>query len=208
MKIAIKIALIWLSVFDKNKLLLNSLKPLNKYFRFFLYLSTNIGFIFFISFLTRISINYIISYNFSPFVEEAMISLLMFFKILGIVLMFGFFFLEFLINFDIEKYQREKEEKENFIIANKLQFWRLRNCNWFFRILIYTVIFIFCFLMLLNSFLLSANYQALDFVAFWTFLKQFLLVYVIVFMLFDYKFVQKARKKVLQIPKFEVGEQV
>ena len=35
MKIAIKIALIWLSVFDKNKLLLNSLKPLNKYFRCF-----------------------------------------------------------------------------------------------------------------------------------------------------------------------------
>lgn len=208
MKIAIKIALIWLSVFDKNKLLLNSLKPLNKYFRCFLYLATNIAFYFFISFLTKISTNYIISYNFSPFVEETMISLLMFFKILGMVLMFGFFFLEFLINFDIEKYQREKEEKENFIIANKLQFWRLRNCNWFFRILIYTVIFIFCFLMLLNSFLLSANYQALDFVAFGTFLKQFLLVYVIVFMLFDYKFVQKARKKVLQIPKFEMGEQV
>ncbi len=208
MKIAIKIALIWLSVFDKNKLLLNSLKPLNKYFRCFLYLATNIVFYFFISFLTRISTNYIISYNFSPFVEETMISLLMFFKILGMVLMFGFFFLEFLINFDIEKYQREKEEKENFIIANKLQFWRLRNCNWFLRILIYTIIFIFLFSMLLNSFLLSAQDRPLDFVAFGTFLKQFLAFYVVVLMFFDYRFVQKARKKVLQIPKFEVGEQV
>ena len=61
--------------------------------------------------------------------------------------------------------------------------------------------------MLLNSFLLSAQDQPLDFIEFGTFLKQFLLVYVIVFMLFDYKLVQKARKKVLQIPN-EVGEKV
>ena len=144
MKIAIKIALIWLSIFDKHRLLFKTIKPLNKYFRWFLYISTNIAFYFFISFLTRISTNYIISYNFSPFVEETMISLLMFFKILGIFLMFGFFFLEFIINFDIETYQKEKEDKENYIKDNKLQWWRLRNCNWFFRILIYTVIFIFC----------------------------------------------------------------
>ena len=134
-----------------------------------------------------------------------------FFKILSMIFMFGFFFLEFIIDFDVEKYQKEKLDKEEYIIKNKLQWWRLRNCNWFFRILIYTIIFIFCFLMLLNSFLLSGNDRPLDFVAFGTFgtfLKQFLLVYVIVFMLFDYKLVQKARKKVLEIPKFEVGEQV
>ena len=208
MKIAIKIALIWLSIFDKHRLLFKTIKPLHKYFRWFLYVSTNIAFYFFISFLTKISTNYIINYNFSPFVEETMISLLMFFKILGIFLMFGFFFLEFIINFDIETYQKEKEYKENYIRANKLQWWRLRNCNWFFRILIYTVIFIFCLLMLLNSFLLSAQDQPLDFVAFGTFLKQFLAVYVVVFMFFDYRFVQRARKKVLQIPKFEVGDKV
>ena len=208
MKIAIKIALIWLSIFDKHRLLFKTIKPLNKYFRWFLYISTNIAFYFFISFLTRISTNYIISYNFSPFVGETMISLLMFFKILGIFLMFGFFFLEFIINFDIETYQKEKEYKENYIRANKLQWWRLRSCNWFFIILIYTVIFIFCLLMLLNSFLLSAQDQPLNFVAFGTFLKQFLAVYVVVLMFFDYRFVQRARKKVLQIPKFEVGAQV
>ncbi|RBQ29803.1 hypothetical protein [Aliarcobacter vitoriensis] len=208
MKILINIGLIWLHIFDKQRLLFKTIKALHKYFRWFLYVSTNIAFYFFISFLTKISTNYIINYNFSPFVEETMISLLMFFKILGIVLMFGLFFIESLINFDIETYQKQKEDKENYIRANKLQWWRLRNCNWFMRILIYTVIFIFCFLMLLNSFLLSAQDQPLDFVEFGTFLKQFLLVYVIVFMLFDYKLVQKARKKVLEIPKFEVGEQV
>ena len=115
--------------------------------------------------------------------------------------------MEFIINFDIETYQKEKEDKENYIRANKLQWWRLRNCNWFFRILIYTVIFIFCLLMLLNSFLLSAQDQPLD-LAFGTFLKQFLAVYVVGFMFFDYRFVQRARKKVLQIAKFEVGERV
>ena len=59
--------------------------------------------------------------------------------------------------------------------------------------------------MLLNSFLLSGNDRPLDFVAF---LKQFLAVYVVVFMFFDYRFVQRARKKILQIPKFEVGDKV
>lgn len=208
MKIAIKIALIWLSIFDKHRLLFKTIKPLNKYFRWFLYLSTNIAFYFFINFMEKISISFIISYSFDSTVESMIISMFGFFKILSMIFMFGFFFLEFIIDFDVEKYQKQKEDKENYIRANKLQWWRLRNCNWFLRILIYTIIFIFCFLMLLNSFLLSAQDQPLDFIEFGTFLKQFLLVYVIVFMLFDYKLVQKARKKVLEIPKFEVGEQV
>ena len=208
MKIAIKIALIWLSIFDKYRLLFKTIKPLNKYFRWFLYLSTNIAFYFFINFMEKISTSFIISYSFDSTVESIIISMFGFFKILSMIFMFGFFFLEFIIDFDVEKYQKQKEDKENYIRANKLQWWRLRNCNWFLRILIYTIIFIFCFLMLLNSFLLSAQDQPLDFIEFGTFLKQFLLVYVIVFMLFDYKLVQKARKKVLEIPKFEVGEQV
>ena len=205
MKIAIKIALIWLSIFDKHRLLFKTLQPLNKYFRWFLYLATNIAFYFFINFMEKISISFIISYSFDSTVESIIISMFGFFKILSMILMFGFLFLEFIIDFDVEKYQKEKEDKENYIKANKLQWWRLRNCNWFFRILIYTIIFIFCFLMLLNSFLLSGNDRPLDFVAF---LKQFLAVYVVVLMFFDYRFVQRARKKVLQIPKFEVGAQV
>ena len=78
------------------------------------------------------------------------------------------------------------------------------------RIFIYAILFFCCFLMILQSFLLTQydNPLPLDFVAFGTFLKQFLAVYVVVFMFFDYRFVQKARKKVLQIPKFEVGEKV
>ena len=207
MKIAIKIALIWLSIFDKHRLLFKTIKPLNKYFRWFLYASTNIAFYFFINFMEKISINFIVSYSFDLTVESIIISMFGFFKILGIILMFGFFFLEFIIDFDVEKYQKEKLEKEEYIIKNKLQWWRLRNCNWFLRILIYTVIFIFCFLMLLNSFLLSGNDRPLDFLAFGTFLKQFLAVYVVVLMFFDYKFVQRARNKVLQIPN-EVGEKV
>jgi type III secretory pathway component EscU len=157
--------------------------------------------------MEKISISFIASYSFYPTVESIIISMFGFFKILSMIFMFGFFFLEFIIDFDVEKYQKEKLDKEEYIIKNKLQWWRLRNCNWFFRILIYTIIFIFCFLMLLNSFLLSGNDRP-DFVAFGTFLKQFLAVYVVVFMFFDYRFVQRARKKVLQIPKFEVGEKV
>ena len=208
MKIAIKIALIWLLIFDKQRLLFKTIRPLNKYFRWFLYASTNIAFYFFINFMEKISISFIVSYNFDSTVESIIISMFGFFKILSMIFMFGFFFLEFIIDFDVEKYQKEKLDKEEYIIKNKLQWWRLRNCNWFFRILIYTIIFIFCFLMLLNSFLLSGNDRPLNFVAFGTFLKQFLAVYVVVLMFFDYRFVQRARKKVLQIPKFEVGEKV
>ena len=208
MKILINIGLIWLSIFDKHRLLFKNIKPLNKWFRYFLYISTNVCFYFFINFMEKISINFIVSYSFDSTVESMIISMFGFFKILAMIFMFGFLFLEFIIHFDVEKYQKEKEDKENYIRANKLQWWRLRNCNWFFRIVIYTIIFIFCFLMLLNSFLLSAQDQPLEFVEFGTFLKQFLLIYVIVFMLFDYKFVQRARKKVLQISNFEVGEKV
>ena len=204
MKIAIKIAIIWLSIFDKHRLLFKTIKPLNKYFRWFLYVSTNIAFYFFINFMEKISTSFIISYSFDSTVESIIISMFGFFKILSMIFMFGFFFLEFIIDFDVEKYQKETLDKEEYIIKNKLQWWRLRNCNWFFRILIYTVIFIFCFLMLLNSFLLSGNDRPLDFVAF---LKQFLAVYVVVLMFFDYRFVQRARNKVLQIPN-EVGEKV
>ena len=210
MKIAIKIALIWLSIFDKHRLLFKTIKPLHKYFRWFLYVSTNIAFYFFINFMEKISISFIASYSFDPTVESIIISMFGFFKILSIIFMFGFFFLEFIINFDVEKYQKEKLEKEEYIIKNKLQWWRLRNCHFMVRIFIYAILFFCCFLMILQSFLLTQydNPLPLDFVAFATFLKQFLLVYVIVFMLFDYKLVQKARKKVLQIPKFEVGEKV
>ena len=208
MKIAIKIALIWLSIFDKHRLLFKTIKPLHKYFRWFLYVSTNIAFYFFINFMEKISISFIISYSFDSTVESIIISMFGFFKILSMVFMFGLFFIESLINFDIETYQKEKLEKEEYIIKNKLQWWRLRNCNWFFRILIYTIMFIFLFSMLLNSFLLSGNDRPLDFVEFGTFLKQFLAFYVVVLMFFDYRFVQRARKKVLQIPKFEVGEKV
>ena len=210
MKIAIKIALIWLSIFDKHRLLFKTLQPLNKYFRWFLYVSTNIAFYFFINFMEKISISFIASYSFDPTVESIIISMFGFFKILSIIFMFGFFFLEFIINFDVEKYQKEKLEKEEYIIKNKLQWWRLRNCHFMVRIFIYAILFFCCFLMILQSFLLTQydNPLSLDFVAFATFLKQFLLVYVIVFMLFDYKLVQKARKKVLQVSKFEIGEQV
>lgn len=208
MKIAIKIALIWLSIFDKHRLLFKTIKPLNKYFRWFLYIATNIAFYFFINFMEKISINFIVSYSFDLTVESIIIAMFGFFKILGIIFMFGLFFIESLINFDIETYQRKKEDKENYIRTNKLEWWRLRNCNWFFRIVIYTIIFIFLFSMLLNSFLLSAQDRPLDFIAFGTFLKQFLAGYVIIVMFFDYRFVQRARKKVLQVPKFEIGEQV
>ena len=49
MKILINIGLIWLSIFDKHRLLFKTIKPLNKYFRWFLYASTNIAFYFFIN---------------------------------------------------------------------------------------------------------------------------------------------------------------
>ena len=76
MKIAIKIAIIWLSIFDKHRLLFKTLQPLNKYFRWFLYLSTNIAFYFFINFMEKISISFIISYSFDSTVESIITQIL------------------------------------------------------------------------------------------------------------------------------------
>ena len=64
MKIAIKIALIWLSIFDKHRLLFKSIKPLNKYFRWFLFVFIINAFYFFISFMEKNSIRFINSYIF------------------------------------------------------------------------------------------------------------------------------------------------
>ena len=120
MKILINIGLIWLSIFDKHRLLFKNIKPLNKWFRYFIYTSTNIAFYFFINFMEKISTSFIISYSFDSSVESIIISMFGFFKILAMIFMFGFFFLVIIINFDIETYQKEKEDKENDIKANKL----------------------------------------------------------------------------------------
>ena len=80
MKIAIKIALIWLSIFDKHRLLFKTIKPLNKYFRWFLYVSTNIAFLFFHKFYGKNFYNFIISYSFDPTVESIIISMFGFLK--------------------------------------------------------------------------------------------------------------------------------
>ena len=56
MQVAIKIALIWLSIFDKHRLLFKTIKPLNKWFRYFLYVITNI-------INHNISINYVYLHN-------------------------------------------------------------------------------------------------------------------------------------------------
>ena len=118
MKILINIGLIWLSIFDKHRLLFKNIKPLNKWFRYFIYTSTNIAFYFFINFMEKISISFIVSYNFDSTVESIIISMFGFFKILSMIFMFGFFFLEFIIDFDVEKYQKEKLDKEEYIIKN------------------------------------------------------------------------------------------
>ena len=83
---------------DELRLLFKTLQPLNKYFRWFLYVSTNIAFYFFINFMEKISISFIISYSFDPTFESIIISMFGFFKILSMVFMFGFFFLEFIID--------------------------------------------------------------------------------------------------------------
>ena len=197
----ISLSFFWLKVFDKQKLLFKTLKSFNIWIRYMIYIFVNIAFYFFADYLLKISSNYIKIYNFNPIIQDFFINSLKFVGFIALIFCAGIFLLEFLMKIDVEKYQNEKEDKEKYIKTNKLQWWRLRNCHFMVRIFIYAILFFCCFLMILQSFLLTQynNPLPLNFVEFGTFLKQFLAIYVIVFMLFDYKFVQKARKKILEI---------
>lgn len=210
-----KIGLMWVQMFDKNQLIVKNLKSLNIYFRYFIY--TFIIGLFYICINTfeTFFLSTINTYNLQPIIYTTLVSVSLIFKIIAMFFILGIVFLEFIYNQDISKYLKNVEKKENYIKKNQLQWWRFKNQKWYLRVAIYLGVFAFFFNLFLGSFLsflatqtLSIEQLNLNWIEFDSFIKQFIILFIISVALFEFIKVRPARKVQLKIPKFDFDKNI
>lgn len=157
--LGITLGLWWLSSFDKSQFLFKSLRTLPIYLRYLFYVSLITALYFTIVKLgTMIDIR---SYTSIPVFIQSLLILIGFgIKILSILFTIGIINYESLYssNFDTDSYSQEQKQKKEFIKINKLEKHRLRNMHWFIRVLLYTTIWCFLYL-LLEDILISAFFN-------------------------------------------------
>ncbi|MCT7591080.1 hypothetical protein [Aliarcobacter butzleri] len=210
-----KIGLMWVQMFDKQQLITKNLKSLNIYFRYFIY--TFIIGLFYICINTfeTFFLNTINTYNLQPIIYTTIVAITLLFKIIAMFFILGIVFLEFIYNQDISKYLKNVEKKEEYIKNNKLQWYRFRNQKWYLRLTIYLGIFAFFFNLFLGSFLsflatqtTSIEQLNLNWIEFDSFMKQFIILFIISVALFEFIKVRPARKVQLKIPKFDFDKNI
>lgn len=201
--IGITLGLWWLSTFDKSQFLFKSLKILPLYIRYLFYilLVTTLYFT-----ITKLgAIIDVRSYTSIPVFIQSLLILIGFgIKALSIIFTMGIVNYESLYsnNFNLDLYLQEQKQKKEFIKINKLEKHRLRNMNWFIRVLLYTTIWCFLYL-LLEDILISAffNVYGLNppkeiYIKFYDYdftIKFFTAIYLILVVILDY-FVRKNRR--------------
>lgn len=201
--IGITLGLWWLSTFDKSQFLFKSLKTIPVYFRYFFYVSLTVALYFAITELGTI-IN-VRSYSIPIFIQSLLILTGFGVKLLTILFTIGIVNYESLYsnNFDVDKHLKQQKQKKQFIKENKLEKWRLKNMHWLIRVLLYTTIWCFLYL-LLEDILVSLFFNVYgsnpskeiyikflydyDFV-----IKCFIGIYLILVLILDY-FVRKNQK--------------
>lgn len=201
--IGITLGLWWLSTFDKSQFLFKSLKTIPVYFRYFFYISLTVALYFTI---TKLGANIDIkSYSIPVFIQSLLTLIGFGIKALSIIFTIGICNYESLYsgNFDVDSHFQELKQKKEFIKINKLEKWRLKNMHWFIRVLLYTTIWCFLYL-LLEDILVSSFFNVYgsnpskeiyikflydyDYV-----IKWFTSIYVILVSILDY-FVRKNRR--------------
>ena len=210
-----KIGLMWVQIFDKHQLITKNLKSLNIYFRYFIYTITIVVFYLLLQISEAFFLNTINSYNLQPIVYSTVIAIGLIFKIIALSFIVGIVFLEFIYNQNIDQYLKAVEKKENYIKKNQLQWWRFKNQKWYLRVAIYLGIFAFFFNLFLGSFLsflatqtLSIEQLNLNWIEFDSFIKQFIILFIISVSLFEFFRVRPARKVQLKIPKFDFDKDI
>lgn len=133
-----KIAITWLKNIDSNLLLFNTLKSINQGLRVFFY----VGLVTF----TSLAMMFIMSFvDFSTFQFSNLLTLLVQIICYGVIIGISLVFtIESVIKLDVAQIFQEQKDKKEYIKAQKLQFWRLRNMNLFVRILVYISFYLFC----------------------------------------------------------------
>lgn len=210
-----RVGLMFVQIFDKHQLITKNLKSLKIYFRYFIYTITIVVFYLLLQISEAFFLNTINSYNLQPIVYSTVIAIGLIFKIIALSFIVGIVFLEFIYNQNIDQYLKAVEKKEEYIKNNKLQWYRFRNQKWYLRVAIYLGIFAFFFNLFLGSFLsflatqtLSIEQLNLNWIEFDSFIKQFIILFIISVALFEFFRVRPARKVQLKIPKFDFDKNI
>ena len=210
-----RVGLMFVQIFDKHQLITKNLKSLNIYFRYFIYTITIVVFYLLLQISEAFFLNTINSYNLQPIVYSTVIAIGLIFKIIALSFIVGIVFLEFIYNQNIDQYLKAVEKKENYIKKNQLQWWRFKNQKWYLRVAIYLGIFAFFFNLFLGSFLsflatqtTSIEQLNLNWIEFDSFIKQFIILFIISVSLFEFFRVRPARKVQLKIPKFDFDKNI
>ena len=210
-----RVGLMFVQIFDKNQLIVKNLKSLTFYFRYFIYTFIIVSFYICINILEAFFLNTINTYNLQPIVYSTIIAVALIFKIIAMFFILGIVFLEFIYNQNIDQYLKAVEKKEEYIKNNKLQWYRFRNQKWYLRVAIYLGIFAFFFNLFLGSFLsflatqtISIEQLNLNWIEFDSFIKQFIILFIISVALFEFIKVRPARKVQLKIPKFDFDKNI
>lgn len=157
MNIGQKLALVWLTTFDKSQFLYKSLKSVSFIYRYSFYILITVSLWFIIEkFGAMIDIR---AYDSIPvFAQTLIIFCGLFIKYASIIFVTALASYEAIYDFDVDKHLEELKSKKLFIKENKLQKWRIRNMNIFFRILVYLGLWCFLYL-LLEDILLNAFFD-------------------------------------------------
>lgn len=193
MKYIQNIALSWHSTFDNNSFILNNLKVLNKNVRFAFYIFLILAFYISLVFFKNYGLSFIDN---APFkiILDSFLSFIIYVVTFATSLIVSY---ESIIDVDSDALIKAKKDKKQYIKDNKLQKWRLRNMNIFFRILIYLLVYFILVQMSMffgvNGFMSefgagATQEQFNSFIAsFDNFIKYFTFVYVIIVLFIDYR---------------------
>ncbi len=208
MKAGQKLGLLWLTTFDRSQFLYKSLKSVSFIYRYSFYILITVSLWFLIE-KVGVMID-IRDYDSIPvFAQTLIIFCGLFIKYTSIIFVTALASYEAIYDFDVDKYLEELKTKKQFIKDNKLQKYRLRNMNIFFRILAY--IGLWCFLyLLLEDILISAFFDIYGhnptkeiyikfLIDYDLTIKYFTGMYLITIMILDF-FVRKNRKTIKEFP--------
>ncbi len=208
MNIGQKLGLLWLTTFDRSQFLFKSLKSVSFIYRYSFYILITVSLWFLIE-KVGVMID-IRTYDSIPvFAQTLIIFSGLFIKYASIILVTALASYEAIYDFDVDKYLEELKTKKQFIKDNKLQKWRLRNMNIFFRVLVYLGLWCFLYL-LLEDILISAFFDIYGhnptkeiyikfLIDYDLTIKYFTGIYLITIMILDF-FVRKNRRPIKKFP--------
>jgi len=157
MNIGQKLGLVWLTTFDRSQFLYKSLKSVSFIYRYSFYILITV-FLWFIIKKFGAIIDIRVYDSIPVFAQTLIIFCGLFIKYASIIFVMALASYEAIYDFDIDKYLEGLKTKKQFIKDNKLEKWRLRNMNIFFRVLVYLGLWCFLYL-LLEDILLNAFFD-------------------------------------------------